>query len=163
MWFFRCNNRCVPNCWTLKGTWKKLHKKKIPNQKNLPKDFLTIVTCRPPPSIQLKVADLLRYFSTFDIIFLYFLVVFDGLTLNNKLTLIIIFFNTKYLSRSIKITDNWIVKYWLYALQAENRNFNLVKLNCIWIVIIIRISPNSGARKEAHGRIWGEEGNSDYG
>ena len=36
--------------------------------------------------------------------------VFDGLTLNNKLTLIIYiyFFNTIHLSRSIKITDNLI-------------------------------------------------------
>ena len=34
------------------------------------------------------------------------LVVFDGLTLTNKLTIIIFFFNTIHIRRSIKITDN---------------------------------------------------------
>ena len=38
------------------------------------------------------------------------LVVFDDLTLNNEITIIIFFFNTIHISRSIKITDNLMIQ-----------------------------------------------------
>ena len=48
---------------------------------------------------------LIPFFFLFATVFLQ-LVDFDGLTLNNMLTLILYFFNTIHLSRNIKITDN---------------------------------------------------------
>ena len=64
------------------------------------------------------------------------LVVFDGLMLNNKLTLIIFFFNTIHLSRSIKITDNLTKIYGehqpgVLARTAGNQNIRLTFYMCI--------------------------------